>query len=91
MGHLSAVDFAMHADLDTTLSWHLQSNHFPPVSADFIPACKAAIQHALDEDWEAEVELPERSPKDYVTVAEIVRVLHLDGIIEGLMYSQEER
>lgn len=63
MGRLSAIGFAEEVasggiSLDTALSWHLSSNHYPPVPTFFIPTCKAAIEAGQDEDWDREIALP---------------------------------
>lgn len=59
MGYNSALDMAAHAPLETALHWHLRSNHFPPVPAAFVATCSAAILAAQDEDWDAEIALPQ--------------------------------
>ena len=58
MGSLAAQDMAAHAPLDLALSWHLSSNHFPPVPAAFAATCAEAIRLAKDGEWDEEVELP---------------------------------
>ena len=45
--------------LPRALEYHLQCNHYPPVSLDFVPVCLAAIQAADNEDAEQLVDLPE--------------------------------
>lgn len=63
MGSLNAQAFAELVEeggvpLDAALSWHLSSNHYPPVPSFFIGACKEAIAAGQDEEWDAEIELP---------------------------------
>ena len=58
MGRLHAIEFAQ-GDLDTGLTWHLQSNHFPPVPLTMLEPCKEAIYAGREQDWEREIELPE--------------------------------
>ena len=63
MGSISAAGFAEQVDegnisLAAALSWHLQSNHYPPVPSFFIGACKESIELGRDEEWDADVELP---------------------------------
>ncbi len=84
MGSLQASEFAEAAragalSQDAALTWHLQSNHFPPVSLDFLPAVKDAIVRANQELWDEEIELPNGR---VLTVAAIVEGLHLDSFIE---------
>lgn len=57
MGMADAVNDGL-ASLDTALSWHLQSNHYPPVPSAFIASCKAAIEAGQDEDYDREIALP---------------------------------
>lgn len=59
MGALGAMEAAAHADLDTALTWHLRSNHYPPVPIEMLPIAKQAIEHGLDEDYDAELILPD--------------------------------
>lgn len=69
----------------TALAWHLSHNHYPPVPASMIPVCEAAIDLARDEDWKAEVELPEGvSYKGRATapVWAIVESHHLGAFLE---------
>lgn len=63
MGSLNAIAFAESVEegscsLDAALSWHLQSNHFPPIPLAFLPVCKTAIEHANEGNWSAVVDLP---------------------------------
>jgi hypothetical protein len=58
MGRLHAIEFAQ-GDLDTGLTWHLQSNHYPPVPLIMLEPCKEAIQACNEEDWYREIALPE--------------------------------
>ena len=90
MGYLSAMDFAMHADLDTTLSWHLQANLFPPVPLDMIEPAKLAIEAAIDEDIERQITLPPGRGIESVSASRVISALHLDGIIDGILASEEE-
>lgn len=58
MGRLQADEMARLTDIDTALSWHLQSNHYPPVPLSMIPACKAAIEAYQCEEYDRAIELP---------------------------------
>ena len=63
MGRLSAVSMSEQVkdaglDLGIALEWHLRSNHYPPLPLFFIPACKAALEAAQDEDWDRDIPLP---------------------------------
>lgn len=63
MGSLGAIAFAEQVEdgnvsLRAALSWHLTSNHYPPLPSFFIPVAEQAIDLARDEDWDAEIDLP---------------------------------
>ncbi len=58
MGYLHAIEYAA-GDLDTGLTWHLQSNHYPPIPLTMLEPCKEAIQACNEENWYREIALPE--------------------------------
>lgn len=43
----------------TALEYHLAHNHYPPVPLTMVPACLAAIDLAVADEWDAEVTLPD--------------------------------
>lgn len=58
MGAHSLEGMSEVADFDTTLRWHLASNHYPSVPSVMVEPCKVAIANAQRADWGAPVELP---------------------------------
>lgn len=63
MGSLHALAFSEQVEdgnisLTTAVSWHLTSNHYPPLPTFFIPVAVAAIHAAQNEDWDEELPLP---------------------------------
>lgn len=58
MGYLTAFGLAEDLDLDTGLSIHLQTNHYPSVPQSMVGPCKEALYAYLDEDYDREIELP---------------------------------
>lgn len=63
MGSQSARDFAGQVadgniELAGAVSWHLTSNHFPPLPTFFVPVAIAAIHAAQDGEWDEELNLP---------------------------------
>lgn len=42
-GYADAIDQGI-CSLDSALAAHLQSNHYPPLPVDMVPACKRAIK-----------------------------------------------
>lgn len=85
MGSLHAAEFASTVTdgtvaLDAALHWHLTSNHYPPVPASMIPACKAAIDLANRGDHDGRVELPDGVTcrgESTATAEDIIRQHHL--------------
>lgn len=62
MGYMSALDVAdneLGLDLEAQLSWHLQSNHYPPVPVSMVPVCIEAIDSYNEGHYYVEVPLPE--------------------------------
>ncbi len=64
MGRSQAEGFAIavnagEVDLTAALTYHLLSNHFPPLPTSIIPCAKAAIEAYNRGDWEAKIPLPE--------------------------------
>ncbi|MCA1781934.1 MAG: hypothetical protein ABR616_18800 [Dermatophilaceae bacterium] len=100
------MDMLNYAEQDVALSWHLRSNHYPPLPAEFIPLAKQAIelgvQAILMEDdnlWEAMLTLPNVPiiPRQAVdgkcSVAGLVESMHLDAFIDAAVediYGEEE-
>ena len=58
MGSLQAQEMAEMLDIESAISWHLSSNHYPPVTQSMVPACLEAIENAIAGNWLKKVELP---------------------------------
>lgn len=86
MGRSSLEGMMEMGDLDTVLSWHLQSNHYPPHPPIMIPVAKAAIDAANDIDYDRLIDLPEgvnyRDGRSSVEAWRIIESFHLDSFIE---------
>jgi hypothetical protein len=88
MGSLQARDMIEHVDLDTTLSWHLSSNHYPPVDRRWVPICKAVIEEAYGIDWEDDAEVkafcsaPCPDPCGHMTKGKLLDGLHLWDFVD---------
>ena len=84
MGRLQADEMARLTDIDTALTWHLQSNHYPPIPLTMVKPCKFAIAAFNDEDYQREIPLPKDityKGKRTAPACEIVRALHLESFI----------
>lgn len=63
------------------ISWHLTSNHFPPIPVSMVPVCIAALDAANEEDWDRMISLPDGVGYKGLTAAPahaIVEQHHLD-------------
>ena len=84
MGRLHAEEMKDMMSLDQALSWHLQSNHYPPVPLSMLPVCKLAIEHANVDDWYTLLELPAGTlyhGETHAPVNAIIKQHHLDSFL----------
>lgn len=75
-------------DLEMIMSWHLQSNHYPPVPADMIPICLAAVDHGIADEWDEMISLPSGTlykGQESAPVWAIVAAHHLDAFIQSAL------
>lgn len=78
--------------LRPALSWHLSSNHYPPVPSSMIGPCIDAIEAAVDEDWDREITLPADTlwkGKSTAPASAIVEDHHLEFFVEAELYGDE--
>jgi hypothetical protein len=94
MGRMQAEGMREMLDEETALRWHLQHNHYPPISDVFIPICQQVIGIAADafltEDgdlWAEEIELPNGK---MMRVDKIYDDLHLDTFVQARLAEMEE-
>jgi hypothetical protein len=91
MGNLQAQEYAELAwtgetSLRGALSWHLTSNHFPPVPTIMVEPCLEAIDNANAGDWDKLVSLPEGVGYRGLTVAPtyaMVEQHHLEAFLDA--------
>jgi hypothetical protein len=81
MGHLQASEMAGLTDLDTALTWHLRSNHFPPVPLTMLQPCKDAIDAYWEDDLDREIDLNGSyyRGESFAPAREIIIAHHLDS------------
>ena len=76
----------MSTNRRVTLSWHLQSNHYPPPPAFMVDVAEAAIDACNEGDYERLIELPNgaehRRYGSKVPANVIVESLHLDAFLD---------
>lgn len=86
MGSLSAQAMAEHAGVnETTMTWHLRSNHFPPHPHFMVPVAMAAVDALNEGDNDREIELPkdvEFKGRTKIAAWEIAESLHLWDFVD---------
>jgi len=60
------------------IAWHLQGNHYPPITTKMVPYCQKAIRLARRGKWDRAIKFPSG---DTMTVQEIVDECHLEGFL----------
>jgi hypothetical protein len=91
MGRLQA-EAMMEASitLEQQISWHLTTNHYPPVPEIMVQPCIEAIDEANEGNWDGLITLPEGVSWKGLTEAPVramVEQHHLDTwIIESELY-----
>jgi len=80
MGYLSAFEIREYLSENQALTWHLQYNHYPPISLIFLPAVRAALEAARDSDLSRRIELPTGK---IVTAGDVVEQVHLQAFLDS--------
>ena len=94
MGHLSAQDFAAHSpSLEATLTWHFQSNCYPPVPSLMIRPAIEAIRAVASGEARKLIDLPKgvkyKTGATEVTACTLVDSLRLDAFVTDQMEREE--
>ena len=85
MGNNLAYDLAsdeLGLDLETSIGYHLQGNHYPPVPLSMVQPCIDAIDAYHDEDYQRLIELPAPitwRDQNHAPASAIVEAHHLDA------------
>lgn len=79
MGYFNARELRAYLPEDQALTWHLQHNHYPPISLIYLPAVREALEFARNGDFKSNVTLPSGKR---VPVWEIVEWFHLQAFID---------
>ena len=76
-------DLGIMLDMETQISIHLTSNHYPPVPTSMVKPCIEAIDAVNDLGlWDADIELPEGvswKGSNYAPAHAIIEQHHLDA------------
>ena len=78
MGSLQAQEMVGLMKFQDAVRWHLQYNHYPPISTDFVGTAISAIDNVLSEEYDTEIEMPNGK---ILKSSEIVDGLHLDCFV----------
>ena len=81
MGSLQAREMAELTDLDTALTWHLRTNHYPPVPLTMLEPCKQAIDAYWEDDLDKAIDLNGSfyRGEPFAPAREIIIAHHLDA------------
>lgn len=69
-----------------TLEWHLQNNHHPPVSLDWLPICVKVLNRAVESAVHEDADILEEkieTPNGPMTVLQVYEGLHLEALLEA--------
>lgn len=72
----------MTTDTDLALEWHLEHNHYPPVTTEMIPYCKQAIRLAAQKLDHVIVTIEGDRKTVDLPAWQIVDDLHLHDFVE---------
>ncbi len=75
MGRTTAEELSAHFPREVALRYHLQHNHYPPVSLRFLPGVKRAIKLVLSGQGEELIQVPSGALR---SASYVVRELHLE-------------
>lgn len=84
MGRMNLIGMLETTDQETTLRWHLTSNHFPPVPESMVEPCKEAIRAMYEGEPTRSIELPEGVTyrgMNYCFAGSLVDSFHLDDFL----------
>lgn len=87
MGYKTGIEIAnAPLALEERLSWHLEGNHYPPIDKAFIPAAMSAIHMANNDNWDAEIDLPNGLTR---TVEFIITNMHLEPFVPTMTVPED--
>jgi hypothetical protein len=97
MGSMRSIEMASFVrqgavSLSDALRDHLQANLFPPQPLRLLPAAERAVELAQQEDWDAEICLPEGifyRGAHTVSCGEMIRSLRLEVFLDALVDEEE--
>ena len=94
MGNFGVIGMLENGmDIQRTMEWHLQSNHYPPVPSTMAEPCFEAIDHYNAEDYDAEVKLPYGVTfrgKEVAPAWQIIQTFHLEAFLSDFHTSHTD-
>lgn len=85
MGRTSVMDMLEHnGNVEEVLEWHLAANHYPPVPNIMVPVCIEAIELAIEEAWDEELDMPKGVTYKGLTTAPVWAIVeqhHLESFL----------
>ncbi|KKN83814.1 hypothetical protein LCGC14_0294670 [marine sediment metagenome] len=96
MGNTQAVGMAEavadgSVSLDRALSYHLQTNHYPPLPNEVLPIAKHIIETQGEWGWDDAITLPEGmlyKGGSWAPVWACVQEWHLDAFLESFLMEE---
>lgn len=91
MGRMGAVSMKDSVDmgwvkLEQAMTWHLLSNHYPPLPSSMIPVCLKAVKNGNNGEWDKRVLLPEgilfKGKYKTAPTSDIIEAHHLESFLD---------
>jgi len=83
---LQAMEMVNVINLEQSIRWHLQYNHYPPVSSEMIPIAVKAVRLCRDDQFDEKILIPfEHWSYGWLVSADvIVKTYHLEPLVNEL-------
>lgn len=72
--------------VDQQLEWHLQYNHFPPVTQSMVPFCREAIELVAGDEGETTILVGDGGSEEEIAASKIVEDLHLESWVDAMRF-----
>lgn len=87
MGRASAEDIIQSGrPVDEQLAWHLEYNHFPPVTQSMVPFCREAIELVAGDQGETKISVGIPGSQVEIAAYKIVDDLHLESWVDAMRF-----
>lgn len=85
MGRMGIEGMLEMMPREQALTWHLQSNHYPPVPGHMVPVCQKAIERINGGTPRKRIRLPQGTTyrgSSLVYPWDVVKSLHLESFLD---------